>query len=127
MLYNKFDKINFNSGEQILYVSQKGEVNFNDMLDKVEFLKSAEALPRKLRILEDALDSVSQISYDEIVLIAKKIDQMSEMYDYIRHAVIHNTPTNIAFSILTKEFIKSPKYDLRVFSNLELAKNWLID
>lgn len=96
------------------------------MIVGVNYLLSNDCLPQKIRILEDARDSVITFSTTDIDRLTEKMQEVSKKHMSIQHAVIHNSPINTAFALLIADTKNNAKYQLQVFSTIESANSWLL-
>ena len=108
----------------ILDVKTNPKVSIDDMLGGLEYLNNME-LPRELRILEDATDAIVSFGINDIELLMKKMYNIAKKYTFIRHAVIHNSPKNTAFTMLMQQNKIASNYSLEVFSTKKSALKWL--
>ena len=108
-----------------LWVKTNPMINLENMISSSDFLVNEENLPEVLRILEDATDSVVSFGVRDFEKLADRINKVSEKFKIIKHAVIHNSPKNTAFTLYFKNNYVNNRYKLEVFSTFEAASNWL--
>lgn len=108
-----------------LWVKTSQLINLENMFSSSDFLMNEENLPEVLRILEDATDSVVTFGVRDFEEIAERINKVSEKFRVVKHAVIHNSPKNTAFTLHFMNNYINNKYKLEVFSTLEAATKWL--
>jgi hypothetical protein len=120
MFERRFD----NQGEYI-YVKSNEIAKLEDMLNGLDFLQKETSLPRKIRLLEEASDVITSFTTADICLLIEKINETIPFYDQIKHAVVHSLPKNTAYALLLAHQISSGRYQLRVFSELGNAIDWL--
>lgn len=109
----------------VIMVKSAPVVSFQDMLDGLNFLKTNEELPREIRIVEDAIGSQADFTILELQTLTEKLDEVSERYRKIKHAVVHDDPLNTAFALIIQRRKLSSNYQLNVFSTLEQAYKWI--
>jgi hypothetical protein len=100
-------------------------ISLENMLSSMDYLINEITLPRRLRILEDATDTVVSFGIRDFETLAEKLTEVLEKYEVVRHAVIHNSPKNTAFTLHFKSYYLRKRYGLEVFSTLEAAISWL--
>jgi phage-related protein len=122
-MFEKDEK--FDETDNVLFIKLKGNVSIENILQSADELEQNKTLPRVLRIIEDARDANVKLSVRELHLIEQKIRIVAKNFDSIRHAVIHSTPINTALSFMMSDMIKSSNYNLKVFSTMEGAKDWV--
>ena len=120
MIEKKFDSYGV-----YLWVKNSPTINLENMFSSSDFLMNEENLPEVLRVLEDATDSVVTFSVRDFEKLADRINKVSEKFRLVKHAVIHNSPKNTAFTLYFKDNYINNKYKLEVFSTFEAATNWL--
>lgn len=108
-----------------LWVRTNTLISFENMLSSVDYLINEITLPRRLRILEDATDTVVSFSIRDFETLAEKLKEVTKKYEVVRHAVIHNSPKNTAFTLHFKNNFLHKGYNLEVFSTMEAATKWL--
>jgi hypothetical protein len=120
MVENRFDE-----KEGILYVKISGEVGLQDMFQTMGFLLQGSSLPKDLKILEDARFATVLFNLNDLDIIAEKMQQSLKDFDTVRHAVIHSSPKNSAFTIIISQKVNFNGYLLKEFSSEKSAKAWL--
>ena len=118
---NGFDPV-----KGILYTRSNGITHLEDMLKGINSLAANNLLPRKLKIIEDALEAITTFSAREISIITKRLEEVLIEYTSIRHAVVHIDPKNTALSILIAMKVNNPKYCLATFSTMKAAQEWIL-
>jgi hypothetical protein len=108
-----------------LWVRTNTMISVENMFSSIDYLITEISLPRRLRILEDATDTVVSFSIRDFEALAEKLKEVTERYIEVRHAVIHNSPKNTAFTLHFKNNFLNKGYNLEVFSTLEAATYWL--
>ncbi|MEI7492670.1 MAG: hypothetical protein WCK92_14815 [Bacteroidota bacterium] len=119
------EELIYDAKDDILYSEVRGKVDFESMIEKAESLGKMTGLPKKLKILEDAWDSVPLFKISDIPALMKNLESQLDRFDSVRHAVLHSDPTSTAFTLMADHFRKSHKYRIRVFSTIIAAKEWL--
>ncbi|MFZ4462559.1 MAG: hypothetical protein ACOYN5_01840 [Bacteroidales bacterium] len=120
MVENRFDE-----KEGILYVKISGEVGLQDMFQAMGFLIQNNYLPKDLKILEDARQAKVLFNISDLDEISYKMKQSLKDFDTVRHAVIHSSPKNSAFTIIISQKVNFNGYLLKEFSSEKSAKAWL--
>jgi hypothetical protein len=115
----------FNPADQILYAKSKGEITINEFIDTQRKYLLNDRLPRKLKIMEVANESIVSFSPGDLALLKSKVEEVATRYISIRHAVIHNKPMNTAYAELFEEELIQLNYTLKVFYTEEAALRWL--
>lgn len=109
----------------VIMVKSAPVVMFQDMLDGLNFLKNNEELPREIRIVENAIGSKADFSISELNKLSHKMDEVSEKFNNIMHAVVHDDPLNTAFALIIQRRKLTSNYQLNVFSTIEQAYKWI--
>ncbi len=120
MVENRFDE-----KEGILYVKISGEVSLQDMFQAMGFHIQNNHLPKDLKILEDARQAKVLFNISDLDEISYKMKQSLKDFDTVRHAVIHSSPKNSAFTIIISQKVNFNGYLLKEFSSERSAKAWL--
>jgi hypothetical protein len=102
-------------------------ISLENMFSSMDYIINEITLPRRLRILEDATDTMVSFGIRDFETLAEKLTEVLEKYEVVRHAVIHNSPKNTAFTLHFKNNFLNKGYNLEVFSTLEAAIYWLND
>jgi hypothetical protein len=108
-----------------LFVKSDTKVGIENMLKGLEFLKENSSLPRRLRILEDATHVNVNFDKNDFERIYNKLQEVSQNYISIRHAVIQDSPENTALAILLCKKLKFDNYTLGIFSSEQGATEWI--
>lgn len=119
-------RFNFDQDKGILHGESYGEVSVQGMLDVLEYLKTNLELPRNLLILEDARQANPQFQFNELILVGEKVKEVVPLYQSIKHAVIHNTPTNTVYAMMFAQKHAPTNYQMKVFCTEEGAIAWLL-
>ncbi len=117
---------NYNEFDKILHVKANGVLEISDMVEASKYLLTNTQLPRKLRIIEDAIEATSNFSVSDMHILTENIEEITKHYINIRHAVIHDSPKSFALSFLMVKLISDKKYSFQSFSTLEAAKIWVM-
>jgi hypothetical protein len=115
----------YNSNEQILYVKFTGTVTIEELLDHVSPKADRAHYPKHLKALTNARNARIEIKPSELELIKERILQTISRLDKFIDAFVVESPMETALSIMYRELSKNPKYEFKVFSNLESAMHWL--
>jgi hypothetical protein len=115
----------YDSDFQILFVGTDKKITLEDMFSQLEELKNNEDLPRDLKILEDSRLSSVDFNENDLPKLAKSLTEVLGKYKSFRHAVLLDNPIQTAYAIMMSNLVKNPKYNLKVFSTVEAAKEWL--
>ena len=102
-----------------------GILHLDDMLEELSLLNNNKTLPRNLKVLEDARDTIVSFSAKEIPILIKKLENVLEDFGSIRHAVVQKEAKNAAYTILVEEFMKNKMYSIKVFSTVHAATIWI--
>jgi hypothetical protein len=112
--------------EEILYVHIDGETSIDELTGTARAILSNPELPRNLRVMELANAEIERIHLPEIKeLIQGYMDVILSKFASIRHAVVTNNPTVVAYVTLAKRNLSSGFFSMEVFSTEEAAKKWL--
>ena len=117
----------FNESEGILYVEVNGKIGLQEMLASSKNLKQLSQLAKNLKILEDARNVIIDFQVSDIPQLVHNFEKNIDVFDSVRHAVIHSDPLGTAYTMLVTHFNKMKKYSIMAFSTEEAAKNWLIN
>ena len=109
----------------ILHVKSNVIVKLENMLIGLEYLKKDKTLPRNLRIFEDATNSEVAFNKNDIDILIKKMHEVVQEYNTIRHAVLHDSPKGTAFAMLIERNKIDTNYMLKSFSTTNAASVWL--
>jgi len=109
----------------ILHIKSSSIVYLENMLNGLEYLKRDKTLPRNLRIFEDATNAEVAFSISDIDLLIKKMHEVAQEYNMIRHAVLHHSPKSTAYAILIKQRKHENNYLIGIFSTKKGAHLWL--
>ncbi len=115
----------FNRNENILYVTVSMNVDINDMFKAIDFWGNDNSLPRKLRILEDSRNAITDFTRTKFEQILERIENHLTKFDEVRHAVINTNPKNTAFILLAEKLMKLKNYSIDIFVTETAAKKWL--
>jgi hypothetical protein len=122
MIKKKFDDKGF-----YLFIKSNPIVTLENMLNGLEYLQKDTTLPRDLRIFEDATNVEVTFDISVVDLLQEKMQEISQKYNSIRHAVIHNSPKNTAFAMLIGQNKIVDKYQVEIFYTEQAAYKWLIN
>jgi hypothetical protein len=122
MIEKKFDDKGF-----YLFIKSNPIVTLENMLNGLEYLQKDTTLPRDLRIFEDATNVEVTFDISVVDLLQEKMQEISQKYNSIRHAVIHNSPKNTAFAMLIGQNKIVDKYQVEIFYTEQAAYKWLIN
>lgn len=109
-----------------LYSENREIYTMEYMLAAIKILDEDKTLPRELRILEVALDSVATFNIHDVKVLYRKMKEVAEGYTYIKHAVVHNSKINTAFGLFVEHLTKNKRFELRVFSSISAAEKRLL-
>lgn len=112
----------FNEEERILYIKASGEIRYNYFTEGLEFLRNDKSLPKRFSILEDASEVSINLPETKLKAIAACLNEISENFENIRHALVIKDPLTTAFAFILKELINSDRYSFRVFFNHRCRK-----
>jgi len=121
MVITKFD-----SKTGILYSNFQDKVSLKDIVDYIRKTKENISYPRKLKILTDATDATMNFGPADLMKIVFENEQSLKNYEAITDAIVVDTPKVAALSVLYGDFAKNEKYNFKVFSTKESARNWLL-
>ena len=107
------------------YRKSKPVITLNDMIETVDYFDKGENFPMNLRILEDTRDVSIKFSIQEIPAIIKKANLVAQKYEYVRHAIIYNSPVYTAYGLLAERLVSNKRYFIKAFSSLKAAQEWL--
>ncbi len=108
-----------------LYVRTPPVITFEDMLASLDFLQKSDHLPRELRVLEDARGTKADFQISDLNNLVEKIKETAESFESIRHAVIHDSAKNTAFTMFVERLANTKNVAYKVFSTLKAAETWL--
>jgi hypothetical protein len=109
----------------LLFAKDDAIVSLKDMLYGLDYLEMNDSLPRNLRLLEDSTNVTVTFVVNDLDKILKRIHEVSEKYESIRHAVLHDSPVNTAYAFMMEKYIRDNRYKLKVFSTMSAAMAWL--
>ena len=116
----------FNEKENILYVKNQAEVTIDNMVLALNNIIENKDFPRRLKILEDAIDVKAGFNFNDLEKLKPGIEKFKKAYDQIVHAVVQNNPINVAYSKYMEIYLKDDtKYHFKVFSTVEAALEWI--
>ncbi len=119
-------EVNYSESEGILYAKMNGKFGVHDMLSSAENVGQLSHITKNLKILEDARNVIINFQVSDIPLLIRNFAKNIEVYDSVRHAVVHSGPEGTAYTMLAANLNKLEKYSIKVFSTEEVAKAWLI-
>lgn len=114
-----------NSDSGIFYTKTNGSVGLEDMFAGIEMIKKAKHFPRNLKILENSSETRVSFTVQDLPAIVERLMTLNEVYESIRHAVIHNDPVKTALAMLIQSHHKLSNYELQVFTTEKAAIRWL--
>ncbi len=118
----------FNKKENVLEVTYLGEITIKEFMEYGNFIMKNEKLPRNLKILTDARDTIFGTNFleeENILKLKEAMKKYLEPYTFITVALIHYTPKETAISEIFKYHYKFDNYIQKVFSTKEAALVWL--
>lgn len=115
----------FNPESGIFYTRTSGSIGLEDMYAGIEMIKNADYFPRNLKILENSTETLVTFTVQELPVIMERLMSLNEVYESIRHAVIHNDPVKTALSLLIQKRNTLSNYKLQVFTTEKAAIHWL--
>ncbi len=118
-------KPGFNAESGIFYTRTSGSIGLEDMYAGIEMIKNADHFPRNLKILENSTETRVTFTVQELPAIVERLMTLNEVYESIRHAVIHNDPVKTALALLIQKHHTLSNYELQVFATETAAIHWL--
>lgn len=115
----------FNAESGIFYTRTSGSIGLEDMYAGIEMIKNADHFPRNLKILENSTETRVTFTVQELPVIVERLMTLNEVYESIRHAVIHNDPVKTALALLIQKHHTLSNYELQVFATETAAIHWL--
>ncbi len=109
-----------------LYCVDGDTVSFESMNNAITYISEDTTLPRELRILEVALNTVATFNIHEVKVLFHYMKETALKYTFIKHAVVHNSKKNTAYSLFVESLSRHTRYELRVFSSVKAAEKWLL-
>ena len=118
--------ISYSKHENIIYVHREGEIFLNDIISFMKVIEKDFLKLERLFILDDARNSVTNHSIDELKPIHEFISSRSVDFKEIYATILVNEPNATAISIFFEEMSKSiENYSFKTFSSMNAAKIWL--
>jgi hypothetical protein len=115
----------FNAESGIFYTRTSGSIGLEDMYAGIEMIKNADHFPRNLKILENSTETRVTFTVQELPVVVERLMILNEVYESIRHAVIHNDPVKTALALLIQKHHTLSNYELQVFATETAAIHWL--
>ena len=120
MIEQKFD-----TEQNILFVVNTGRLEFESMKTYFLSLKKYTSSTSNLFILEDARNINVRFSSEHLFRLSQLLDKVAQEYNNVYHAVVLEESKNIAYAIMINEGISEANYSLKVFSDFDMAKDWV--
>lgn len=120
MVKQKFDK-----EQNILFVDNSGRLEFEAMKIYFSSLKDNSSLTENLFVLEDATKVNVKFSSEHLSRLSKTLCKVAKSYVEVHHAVVLDDTRNVAYAMMINEGIAEPNYTLKVFSDKDLALEWV--
>ncbi len=120
MVKQKFDK-----EQNILFVDNSGRLEFEAMKTYFSSLKDNSHLTQHLFVLEDATKVNVKFSSEHLSRLSKTLRKVAKSYVEVHHAVVLDDTRNVAYAMMINEGIAEPNYTLKVFSDKDLALEWV--
>jgi hypothetical protein len=116
----------FSEKDKILYVKNQSDVSIDKMVLALKAIIENKDYPRRLKILEDAIDVRAAFNFNDLEKLKPGIEEVKKKYDQIVHAVVQNNPINVAYAKYMEIYLKDDtKYHFKVFSTIEAADEWV--
>lgn len=121
-------KSHYNHKNNIYYITEIGEVSFEDKLELVNetinFIKDRS----KVRVLHD----MRKAKYEDFDSIEKGISKLAQHFKdkeniMIKHAAIHENALGTAISLLFEHSNLPTSYNHKIFYSKESALQWLLN
>ncbi|MFN8257538.1 MAG: STAS/SEC14 domain-containing protein [Bacteroidales bacterium] len=118
--------IKFNKELKILEVEFTGDISLKELIDYGEKIRISNDLPRELKILTDARESVYKISHNDLRVVVMELKKQIKPYKSVKTAVIQTKPVETALSMLVNWEGQIDGYEHQVFATRHAALNWLL-
>ena len=119
-------KTYFNETEELLSLYIDEESTLEDLAEVSNNFQINDKISGTLRILEFLNTRFAKFSVNDLQMLLKAfLRANSAKISNIRHAVITNDPSVVAYLMLLQEKINDVKYSIQIFSTEEAAQDWL--
>ena len=108
----------------IIHASFYGKTPLSVFEEYLQHLKKME-LSSKIKILYDHQQSTPVLKPSELDSLAEIYNHYLAEFKEIKLAYVSSDPLGIALAMLLKDIMKTPKYNIKIFSEKETAIKWL--
>lgn len=115
----------YEESQNVLYVANSGRREFESMKTYFSNLKKYSDKTDRLYVLEDARQINVKFSSEHLERLSSVLSKVAKEYKEVHHAVLLEERRNIAYAMMINEGIKEPNYYLKVFSDEQLALEWV--
>ena len=110
---------------QCLTIIGEGKLQIQDFMDLIEKFE-VDPRPKNLLVKTDYRNAdVSALSKDNIEVLKRCILGLVENYETVREAIVVTAPLTFGLSRMYQSVLHSEKYDIRVFTDMDEARDWL--
>jgi len=111
---------------KVLFVEMRGIIGIEEMLGYAKRLVMDLFSYPCFNILEDATNARFDFQIEDTHQIMDMMDRHLRGFRNIRHAMLRETPREIAYSIWYKKKNRIENYTTQVFSSKQRAVDWLV-
>jgi hypothetical protein len=106
----------------------EGVVGIQEIAEHIKKLGSDESLPADLRILTDTRNAVFDFNTKSIDLLIEALKNSNIKHTSIKDAIIQDSPDITAYAFIYGKMISHRQnHQLRIFSTISSAINWLLE
>lgn len=103
----------------------KGQINMNDLYSFIDESKHDENFNSKYSVLYDIRDAEFLADRDSILEFSEKFRLMKKIHNKRKITFLTNNPKQVVFAIFIEKFRKLGLYEIRTFSTLDAALDFL--
>lgn len=115
----------FDEEAGILFVKYEGNLKAEEIIEFIGGLQLNDSYPRDLKIFINSANTIFNFETSDIQLIADANNLFLEKYNTAKVVIIHDTPHELAYSMLFERLAINKKYMFKVFSTEDEALWWL--
>ncbi len=117
----------FNKKTGFVETTLEGKISVKDITDYIISLSKDKKLPKKLKIISDAVNAefANDATPEDLYKIVEANKISLSVRDYICDAFIISSPIETAMGQLYAEFSKAENYFFNIFSTKKAATDWL--
>lgn len=119
--------LEFVETENVLKIRTEGKISLEEAIEMVREIGENKDLPRKLHMLEFALNADWLVGQQGLPELMKELKVQSNKFEQIRHAVLHLDPVHKALTNLVNKELVEGNYVRRILPNEKIARLWLFE